>query len=311
MNESSDNQSRVVVAGICISTILFAIIISGFFNTQIPKQPSGNGGNPIRIAVTLPVFADFATRLHPDQIKVKSLVPAGVEPHEYEPTPDDRITLENSDLILSVGSGFDGWLENLVTAIPAGRRPQILNLGGALGLEPDADPHFWLDNERVIEALEIIAERLIDMSPSAAQDIGMNQELLQNELIMLDNDFDTTLRTCKQKSYISAHTAFHLLTNPYNIRDIPLSGYDPEQEPSSAQIASVIRTATELNTRVIFIEPLIRPKIVDALIRDLGTIVYTLDPLENTDDLTNFSYEQVMRDNLTTLAKALDCTISP
>ena len=320
MTRNTLKNNTFPVVGICVAIVTISLVVSFIIPRRTaPLAPQTTSLKTIHIVTTLPMLADFSRIIGTNSISVKSIVPAGVEPHDYEPTPNDAIQIGQADLVFSVGQGFDAWATNIIQSLPQGQRPRHIIMLEALAQKDDPelsqlqlaatnqDPHFWLDINKAITTADIIKSTLGNIYPEQRVQFDNREQKLISALRSLQDEFDAGLQTCKQKAYVTTHSAFHQMTASYGIMDLPLSGYDPEQEPSSAYLASVVTSARKLGAHVIFTEPLVRPKTVTALASDLKAQVYEIDPLENTSNIDTFNYIRSMETNLRTLKLALEC----
>ena len=66
---------------------------------------SGEAGAPEVVATFYP-YQYLASRVAGDRLSVRALVPPGVEPHEWEPTPRDSLTIA-----LSPAFVYNGYVE--------------------------------------------------------------------------------------------------------------------------------------------------------------------------------------------------------
>jgi zinc transport system substrate-binding protein len=72
---------------------------------------------PIKIYTTLYALTDFAQKIAGDKAVVENIVPPGVEPHDFEPTAKDMIKLNEGQLFIYNGAGFEGWIEKALGAL--------------------------------------------------------------------------------------------------------------------------------------------------------------------------------------------------
>ena len=68
-------------------------------------QASETRSRSLVVAATLPVLAELVKRIGGEYVDVYSLVPAGANPHTYEPTPKDLSVASRADLIVASGLG--------------------------------------------------------------------------------------------------------------------------------------------------------------------------------------------------------------
>ena len=59
-------------------------------------------------------LADIAQNVAGDRLKVDALIPIGVDPHAFEPTPQDVTRIAKSQVLIANGAGFEGWLKKVL-----------------------------------------------------------------------------------------------------------------------------------------------------------------------------------------------------
>lgn len=90
----------------------------------------------LRVVATTTILADVAQNVGGDLLTVTSLLPADVDAHAYEPTTADVARVAQSDLLLTVGAGYETFLQRLlqnagstITVVDVSRGLAILPLG--------------------------------------------------------------------------------------------------------------------------------------------------------------------------------------
>jgi ABC-type Zn uptake system ZnuABC Zn-binding protein ZnuA len=83
-----------------------------------PPLPSiaARDGGPLKVVTSTTILADLARQIGGDRVEVRSLLPANADPHDYEPSPDDVIAIEDADLVILHGLQLDSWVDPLVEA---------------------------------------------------------------------------------------------------------------------------------------------------------------------------------------------------
>ncbi|PWH20597.1 MAG: ABC transporter substrate-binding protein [Ardenticatenia bacterium] len=97
---------------------------------------------PLRVVAIEPFLADIAQNVAGECLKITSLIPLGVDPHSFEPTPNDLRTLAESDVLIIHGAGLEEFLQELLES--AGGRYQLIEATEGLtprGLHEEADHH--------------------------------------------------------------------------------------------------------------------------------------------------------------------------
>jgi ABC-type Zn uptake system ZnuABC Zn-binding protein ZnuA len=99
---------------------------------------------PLRVMATTSILADVAAQVAGPYAQVDTLLPPDTDAHVYEPTTNDALRLTEADLLLTVGAGYEAFIQSLldnagadVPVIEANQGVAILPLGGAEdGTEP-------------------------------------------------------------------------------------------------------------------------------------------------------------------------------
>ncbi|MBM4389080.1 MAG: zinc ABC transporter substrate-binding protein, partial [Deltaproteobacteria bacterium] len=247
-----------------------------------------------------------------------SVVPAGAEPHDFEPTSKDIAGIYAADLFVYNGGGFDAWAEKLRPEVEKAG-VTVINLTETLLLETSGlryenggvDPHFWLDPSRAKEAITVIGETLKHLDPDGRPHYNAFVERAAARLDLLDRNYQETLGQCALSEIIVSHDAFRYLGHRYGFRTIAIAGFSPEEEPSLAQIAKLVELARAKGIRHIFFESLVSPKLSETIAREIGGSVLSLNPIEGLTDEglhAGDDYVSLMRENLINLAAGLQCT---
>lgn len=227
------------------------------------------------------------------EVRVTNLTPAGVEPHDLEPTARDVERLRDADLVL-YARGLQPALERAVE----GRKDRTLDVrAGDTGL----DPHVWLDPIHFSTIAGAIGGRV--GRPDQAQDFVAR-------LAALDREFRSGLARCERREIVTAHAAFGRLAARYDLRQISLAGLSPETEPTPRELERLVDAVRATGATTVFTEPLVSSRVADTVARETGARTAVLDPIEGLTEeqvVRGDDYFSVMRRNLATLRVALGC----
>ena len=239
------------------------------------------------VAAFYPI-AFAAEQIGGSKVEVTGLVPAGVEPHDYELTVDDMKAIQDADVILYLGGGFQPALEDAMRTAP-GRKIDLLE--GLPVVENDA--HAWLDPELYGDMATEIGDALGEPAAASA---------LSERLDELDAEYAAGLERCDRRSFITSHAAFGYLAGAYRL-DQEAIAENPEEEPSG--LTTFLHWVDANSATTVFVEPLVSPELAETIARELDLEVATLDPIESATD--GEDYFSLMRANLAALRKALGC----
>lgn len=293
---------------------------------------SDGGSTELNVVASFYPVAEAASRVGGDGVKVVNLTPAGTEPHDLELTPDQVDQLEDADLVIYLGNGF----QPAVEAVAERREGPTLDLLAELDVSEGAiealeaeergaeegeeaeeerpgeaiDPHFWLDPEMLSQAAEVIKAELEPLASADAAMFDSNLTTYQDQLGQLDGEFESALADCPRKEIVTSHAAFFYLTDRYGLTQVPIAGLSPESEPDAQRIADLTTLIQDRGITTVFYETLVAPDVAQTLAREASVQTAVLDPIEglSQEDLTaGKDYSVVMRRNLAALQTALGC----
>lgn len=260
----------------------------------------------VTVVTTFYPLYEFARRIGGDRVTVRVLVPAGVEPHDFEPTPRDVAVVSSARAVIYNGAGFEPWLEKM---LPDLRAAVLVDASRGLPLV-GGDAHVWLDPVLAAAQAARIVEGLSAVDPAGRQTFGQNGTRLAEDLRDLDRRFASGLTSCRRREFITSHAAFGYLARRYGLIQVPIGGLSPESEPSPGRMREIVAEARRTGTTVIYYETLVSPRVADVIAREVGARVAVLNPLEGLtadEQKRGENYFTVMDENLRALTGGLDC----
>jgi zinc/manganese transport system substrate-binding protein len=104
---------------------------------------SGAASGTLHVVAAENFWGSIAAQLGGSKVTVTSIiVNPDTDPHSYEPTAADAVTMARSRLAIVNGIGYDRWASQLL-AVDGGSGRSVLNVGDLLGLKEGANPHQW------------------------------------------------------------------------------------------------------------------------------------------------------------------------
>lgn len=277
----------------------------------------------LRVVTTVYPAQFLAERLAGSGVTVENIVPAGAEPHEFEPTPADIARLHGADVVVLSG-GVDAWAERLIPELRA-EGVTVLRLLDSAGAIPvgghtgqDAaehadraaeDPHFWMDPRLMQSVASVVRDAFMAADPARAEEYRKNAESFGAEMLALDGAYREGLRACALRDVIVAHDAFGYLSDAYDLRVHAVAGISPDEEPSPRRLAELTALARDKGVTTVFAEAS-SPELTAVIAREAGLRLEVLDPLETIsaeDRSAGIDYPAKMRHNLSVLRSALHC----
>jgi zinc transport system substrate-binding protein len=264
---------------------------------------SGAKGKTTVVAAFYPL-AWVAEQVGGPKAVVRNLTPAGAEPHDIELTPRDVGRLQEADVVLYLSHGFQPAVEQAVDGAKGKRVDVLAGLGLRKGVGDEAgksDPHVWLD--------PVLFARIVRRIGAVFGEPG-HARLLVSRLRSLDRDYRRGLARCARRDFVTSHAAFGYLAARYHLHQIPITGIDPESEPSPQRLQRLIALVRREHVTTVFFERLVSPRLAETVARDAGARAAVLDPIEGltaSEQARGYSYFTLMGENLRQLRSALGC----
>lgn len=294
----------------------------------IPRAPEGSEP-ALRVVTTTPLFADFVRRVGGDRVRVTTLLPAGADPHSFEPTPREVSAVAEADILFYNGYNFEVWLNRVLenvaapglrrVQLPEGLEPLPLGVAGPGGLDPGShdedddhehlhgpyDPHFWLDVTHAMHYVQRIADALSEADPAGAEEYAARAGEYLAELDELDRWIHEQIAAIppERRMLVTYHDAFGYFARRYGLQVVGSLVTDPDVEPSAQAMAALVDTIRELGVPAVFVDASVNPRLVESLAHDAGVATGIL----YSDTLTDAypSYVQLMQANVHALVEGL------
>lgn len=313
---------------IIISIIIFSACIVIIKPNGKNKQDDGK----VQIVATLFPQYDFARQIGGDKVNVSLLLTPGTETHTYEPTPQDLIRINDSDLFVYTGKYMEPWAERIVGSIDSDTK--ILDASKNINLihseedehdenEEDEhhheeehhhhefDPHIWLDPQNAIVMVKNITEELCSIDKENEEYYRANSERIIAEIKELDIDIENTIKNSnKNKIAFGGTFAYAYFINKYKLEYV--TAYDScgeSSEPSVAKVKEVIDYMKKNDIKVVFYQEASSGRIADSIAKETGAKKLVFHTIHNAtqEEINNGeTYISLMRKNLDSLKQALE-----
>lgn len=240
---------------------------------------------PIPVITGTTVIADLATRIGGERFAVSCLGRPGVDPHAYQPVPDDVRRLAAARLVIINGLGFEGWFENLarearfagtVVVATAGIVP--LTMGDEHGHGHGAavpDPHPYNSIRQGLRYAENIRDALIAADPTGAEGLRARAAALIGELRRTDAWATARLAAIPraQRTIITNHEALAYFANDYGFTVQAPNTALEDSQPSAKQLAGLVAHIRQQGVKGVFLEYGANPKLIEQIAGEAGVRV--------------------------------------
>jgi len=321
-------NSKIILTSVIILTLI-VIGIFGLSRLRSLKSPASI------ISTTFPGY-DFARAVTGNSTKLKMLVSPGTEIHNFEPTPQDIIDINNSDLFIYIGGESDEWVERLLenNEIPTDKTLRLMDIIKPLeeehveGMEEEHDhdhhedehdehedhaeydEHIWTSPVNAAKIVEAIKDKLTEIYPSDAALYQKNAEAYINRLFSIDYQIrDLVNNSNKKKLIFGDRFPFRYFTNEYGLDYFAaFPGCSEQTEASSSTVAFLIDKVKADDIKVVFKIELTDGKLANTIAEAAGAKVLELNSAHNislSDFDSGLTYADIMEQNLKVLEEAL------
>jgi zinc transport system substrate-binding protein len=275
------------------------------------------------VAVSTFSIYDITKHIAGDKVKIINILPFGVDPHSFEPTPKLMADIEKSSLVFYSGAGLEPWvgaIEFKCKAVDVSKYVQLREFDEDEHKSHEHhdehcshskfDPHYWLDFSNMQRAAILITKELIKISPENEQFFIKNRDKYIDMLKKLDKDYAQALSSCTLDTVVVNHNAVGYLASKYGFHVESLSGLSPESQPSAKDIKRIFKDIQKETISTIFFENFVNNRVIKSIAKDANISVDVLQPLGNItadEAKKNLTYEDIMYINLKKLSKALMC----
>ena len=253
----------------------------------------------------LPVYVSVAPQAYlveqigGELVKVRVLVPPGRSPHTYEPLPRQLAALASSRALFRVGVPFETGLMEKIRGSHHGLRivdtregVRLLGLDGEddhlhqhrhgpgdhhREMASEADPHIWLDPQRVKVQARTVASALGQIDPLKRETYDMNLAKLIAEFEALDRRIAERLAPFRGQAFMVYHPAFGYFADRYGLKQVAVE--IEGKQPGARHVAELIRKARAEKIRVIFVQTGFSRTSAEVIAQEIGGVVRELDPL--------------------------------
>ncbi len=224
---------------------------------------SGCGPSSSADVVTgTPIVESITKQVAGNNLSVRSLVPAGADPHSWEPRPSDTEALAGAKLLILSGGGIDAWAKRLHARTDSTAR--ILDLYPTLPLQlttpgsSSPDPHWFQDPTDVAAAAGAIATELGRISPANAPTFKARAARFQAEARALGRQAKACVArlTPNERRVVTDHDAFRYLASRLglHIQGALLSSQSTAASPTPKEINDLLDQIRTYKVKAVFPE---------------------------------------------------------
>jgi ABC-type Zn uptake system ZnuABC Zn-binding protein ZnuA len=287
---------RYLAAASVLAIVLVSVGCSARRGSQGAAEATRTA-SPIRVIAAEGFLADMIRQVGGERVEVKSLIPPGVEPHGYEPTPQDVAAVAGARLLVVNGAGLESFLSKLLNN--AGRSSTVVEASTGIASRKaregeavesvserpptsapvDMDPHFWLDPQRAVRYVENIRDALMAADPGGVKQYTAKAEAYIARLRELDRWIAAQVSEIPpaDRMLVTNHESLGYFADRYGFRVIGtiIPSVSAEAAPTARQLARLVDALKSARARALFLETGASPALARQVAREAGVAVVT------------------------------------
>lgn len=311
------------IVGLLLMAVIFTLTACG----QTKEADKAGKNDTIKVVTTFYPMYDFAKNVVGDVGEVQLLIPAGTEPHDYEPSAKDIAKITDADVFVYNSHELETWVNDVLENVDE-KKVAVVEAAGSIDLMEDTahehdeekadheghdhnhelDPHVWLDPVLAKKEVEAIRDALVEKYPEQKETFEKNTTAYLEKLQKLDTEYKDAFAKAKNKTFVTQHAAFGYLAKQYGLTQESIAGISPDQEPSPSRLAELKKYIEKHNVSVIYFETTASSKVAETLARETGVelaVLNTLESVTKKEQDKGEDYISVMKANLEALKKSV------
>lgn len=317
-------MKKLILIMISIMTLLAGC--DGSEKTEVSEE-----GKKLSVYTSIYPMNFLVSEIGGDMVAVKSVVPLGTDPHDYEPSMKTIADIGQADLFVYNGAGLEPWAEKVSSelgdgkAIEASSYVKLIDINESQEDEEEhhdeheddhdedhghgsKDPHIWLSLSNMDTIANAVREKLSELDPENSEKYSENYEALSEKFSELDKRYRDGLESRTSNTIMVSHSAFGYLARDYEIEQISVTGVSPSAEPSPRTLSRLIDISKEKNLKHIYFETLASPKSAEMISKEAKlepAVLNTIEGLTEENIARGDNYITLMEENLENIKKEL------
>ncbi|WP_055071451.1 metal ABC transporter substrate-binding protein [Clostridium massiliamazoniense] len=308
-------KKKIFFGAIVIATLLGVMV--GCNKTE---KVSKENDNKIEVMTSIYPIGEFAKVIGGDKVNVRTMVPSGAEPHDFEPKAKDIVKLNESDLFIYNGLQMENWVDKVIKSVEnknlvivnSSKNANVIantedehedeeeghggNLDHSGHNHGQEDPHIWLGLDEATKQCALIRDALIKVDPNNKAYYEENYNKFATELKNLKEEYKEKFASKDKKDFITGHAAFAYLCRDFGLEQRSLEGVFGEGEVTPKHLKNLVEYCKANNIKTVFMPETASEKLSQTLANEVGAKVVKISSLETNS--SGKDYLNTMKDNL-------------
>jgi zinc/manganese transport system substrate-binding protein len=176
-----------LIAGLTLGPVIFRGDAPSATTNPAPSPTLTREGDTgvIKVVASTNVWANIIELVGGEWVEVTAIIDSAAKnPHSYEVSASDQLAVNDAELVIYNGGGYDDFMLTLISAAPETKT--VLPLISQADWDESDNEHVWYDLGRVEKAAEDLAAVITELRPEAFGEINTNYDFFIRELANLE-----------------------------------------------------------------------------------------------------------------------------
>ena len=268
---------------------VFILVFVAFLCTAFPA--SAQTQKPV-VFVSIPPQVWLVKQIAGDTADVQTLLPAGANPHTFEPTVKQARKLAEASLMLTIGLPFERPLVKRAQSL----NPRLTVAPMDAGIDKLAaheghrhapgepccgdagDPHIWLSPRLYAAMASNATLTLSQLLPDARAVFEARRDTVVKEIQTIDAELQRTFEAVPIKTYVVYHPSWTYFAEDYGLTLLVIE--QDGKTPAAKHLTRISEQAKAAGVRKVFTEPQYDKRPAQTIAKQLGARVEILNSLQ-------------------------------
>ena len=251
---------------------------------------------PASVVVGIQPLRSFVERIGGSRVSVEVLLPAGKDPHVFEPLPKQMVALSKAKAYVSLGLPFESVLiervaknapslrviraDEGISPIPMAESMRVApapKKGKEKHDEGGIDPHVWCSPKNATLIASNILGGLVAADPEGAAEYRAGYEAMLKDIASLDDELTSLFSGRMGMRFLVFHPAWGYFARDYGL--VQLAVEVEGKEPRAVDLQRIMKIAADANVRVLFVSPQFSRRGATTIAEALDAKIAEADPL--------------------------------
>ena len=276
-------MKRIGFTFLAVCALIFSVI--AFVHHRPNNQTTT--AQRLRVVTTNSILEDMVQNIAQDRIDLYSIVQRGVDPHEYEPRPEDIARATEADVLfhngLNLETGGNGWFTKLIETAHKEFERDVFAASAQITPEHlksntnETDPHAWLDLANGIQYVQTMTQVLKTKDPDNASFYQDNADHYIEKLQVLHEEAQSKFLAIpeKQRLLVTSEGAFNYFAKAYHVTPAYIWEINTEAQGTPEQMKKVLAQIAAFDVQHLFVETSVSPKSMNKVADETGLSIYS------------------------------------